>query len=81
MNKPVVLGKDIEKGKISREDGEATLKRLKGTTNLKDFAGNATVIHLRFDVSDTSTLIKDVGRKDLPTILPSITLQALLSNP
>lgn len=47
---------------------------------VKDFAGNSTVIHLRFDVSDTSTLIKDVGRKDLPTILPSITLQALLSS-
>lgn len=32
------IGKDIEKGKISREDGDATLKRLKGTTNLEDLA-------------------------------------------
>ena len=38
------LGKDIEKGKISREDGEATLKRLKGTTDLKDFADCDLVI-------------------------------------
>jgi 3-hydroxybutyryl-CoA dehydrogenase len=38
------LGKDIEKGKISREDGEATLKRLKGTTDLNDFADCDLVI-------------------------------------
>lgn len=38
------LGKDIEKGKISREEGEATLKRLKGTTDLNDFADCDLVI-------------------------------------
>lgn len=38
------LGKDIEKGKITREDGEATLKRLKGTINLQDFADCDLVI-------------------------------------
>ncbi|MBN9393341.1 MAG: 3-hydroxybutyryl-CoA dehydrogenase [Chloroflexi bacterium] len=38
------LGKDIEKGKITREEGEATLKRLKGTTNLQDFADCDLVI-------------------------------------
>jgi 3-hydroxybutyryl-CoA dehydrogenase len=38
------LGKDIEKGKISREAGEATLKRLKGTTDLNDFADCDLVI-------------------------------------
>jgi 3-hydroxybutyryl-CoA dehydrogenase len=38
------LGKDIEKGKLSREDGEATLKRLKGTTDLNDFADCDLVI-------------------------------------
>lgn len=32
------LGKDIDKGKISHQDGEAILKRLKGSTNLEDFA-------------------------------------------
>lgn len=32
------LGKDIEKGKITHEEGEKILKRLKGTTNLEDFA-------------------------------------------
>src|SRR3954466_11619761 len=39
-----LLGKDIEKGKISREEGEATLKRLKGTTDLNDFADCDLVI-------------------------------------
>jgi 3-hydroxybutyryl-CoA dehydrogenase len=38
------IGKDIEKGKISREDGDATLKRLKGTTNLADLADCDIVI-------------------------------------
>jgi 3-hydroxybutyryl-CoA dehydrogenase len=38
------LGKDIEKGKISREAGETTLKRLKGTTDLNDFADCDLVI-------------------------------------
>ena len=38
------LGKDIEKGKLSREDGEATLKRLKGTVKLEDFADCDLVI-------------------------------------
>lgn len=38
------LGKDIEKGKLSHEEGEATLKRLKGTTNLQDFADCDLVI-------------------------------------
>jgi 3-hydroxybutyryl-CoA dehydrogenase len=38
------LGKDIEKGKITHEEGEATLKRLKGTTNLQDFADCDLVI-------------------------------------
>ena len=51
------------------------------TFTVKDLAGNATSIHLRFDVSATATLIKDIGRKDLPTIQPSITLQALLNQP
>jgi 3-hydroxybutyryl-CoA dehydrogenase len=32
------LGKDIDKGKISHQEGEVILKRLKGTTNLEDFA-------------------------------------------
>lgn len=38
------LGKDIEKGKITREEGEATLKRIKGTTDLQDFADCDLVI-------------------------------------
>jgi hypothetical protein len=47
--------------------------------SVTDFAGNATVIHLRYDVSDTSILIEDIGQKYLPTIQPSVTLQALLT--
>ena len=48
---------------------------------VKDLAGNASVIHLRFNVSATATLIKDIGIKNLPTIPTSITLQALLNQP
>jgi hypothetical protein len=48
---------------------------------IKDFAGNAYQVNLRLDVSATSTLIKDVGRKLLPTITPSITLKALITAP
>jgi hypothetical protein len=50
------------------------------TFTIKDFAGNATDVHLRLDVSPTATLIKDIGRKNLPTIQPSITLVALLNH-
>jgi 3-hydroxybutyryl-CoA dehydrogenase len=32
------LGKDIDKGKISAQEGEAILKRIKGTLNLEDLA-------------------------------------------
>ena len=38
------VGKDIEKGKLSREAGEGLLKRLKGTTDLNDFADCDLVI-------------------------------------
>jgi hypothetical protein len=48
---------------------------------VKDLAGNASVIHLRFNVSATATLIEDIGIKNLPTIQTSITLQALLNQP
>ena len=49
------------------------------TITVRDRAGNASKIRLRFEVSETSTLVKDEGRKDLPTITPSTTLEALLS--
>jgi hypothetical protein len=48
------------------------------TFTIKDFAGNSTNVHLRLDVSPTAILLKDIGRKHLPTIQPSITLKALL---
>ncbi|HEX2910239.1 MAG TPA: 3-hydroxybutyryl-CoA dehydrogenase [Chloroflexia bacterium] len=38
------VGKDIEKGKITRDEGDAILKRVKGTTNLEDFADCDLVI-------------------------------------
>ncbi len=38
------LGKDIDKGKITAQDGEAILKRIKGTTDLNDFADCDIVI-------------------------------------
>ncbi len=46
---------------------------------VKDFAGNATTVKLNLPVTQTSTLQKDLGRKNLPTIRPSHTLQALLA--
>jgi hypothetical protein len=49
------------------------------TFTIKDKAGNATLVHLRLNVSNEAILIKDEGRKDLPTITPSITLEALLT--
>jgi len=51
------------------------------TFTIKDFAGNSTVVHLRLDVAPTVTLLKDIGRKNLPTIQPSITLKALIGQP
>lgn len=38
------LGKDIEKGKITAQEGEAVLKRIKGTIDLNDFADCDIVI-------------------------------------
>lgn len=38
------IGKDIEKGKLATEEGDVILKRLKGTTNLEDFADCDLVI-------------------------------------
>jgi G8 domain-containing protein len=66
---------------VSAVQTDATGKFVIVSFTIKDFAGNATTIHLRFDVSDTAILIKDIGRKDLPTITPSDTLKALLSTP
>ena len=43
-----------------------------------DFAGNVTQVVITFAVSNTSTLIKDIGRKALPTIVPSVTLISLI---
>ena len=48
------------------------------TFTIKDFAGNSTRVSLRLNVLSNVTLIKDIGRKELPTIQPSITLKALL---
>ncbi len=50
------------------------------TFTIKDFAGNTSTVHLRLNVTATSTLIKDIGRKDLPTIQPSVTLEGLLGH-
>jgi hypothetical protein len=66
---------------VSAVQSDAVGKFVIISFTVKDFAGNATVIHLRFDVSDTAILIKDIGRKDLPTISPSDTLKALLNTP
>ena len=67
--KDVVLG--------TADDGTKT-----GTLSftIKDNAGNAYLVQIVFAVTDTSTLQKDLGRKTLPTIKPSITLVALLGH-
>ena len=49
------------------------------TITVKDAAGNASNIRLRYNVSPTAILIKDLGRKNLKTIQPSITLDGLLN--
>ena len=49
------------------------------TVSVRDRAGNASKVRLRFEVSETSTLVKDIGRKELPTIEASDTLKALLT--
>jgi hypothetical protein len=51
------------------------------TFTIKDSAGNATVVQMRLNVSFDAILIKDIGRKNLPTIQPSTTLEALLNRP
>ncbi len=38
------LAKSVEKGKLAKEDGEAILARLKGTTNTEDFADCDVVV-------------------------------------
>ena len=45
---------------------------------IKDNAGNTWLVTYDLNVTDTATLTKDIGRKDLPTIKPSITLIALV---
>ncbi len=65
---------------VSALQSDATGSFVIMTFTIKDFAGNTTNVHLRLDVSPTATLVKDIGRKSLPTIQPSITLQALLGH-
>lgn len=45
---------------------------------IQDFAGNKTIVTIDLTLSDTAPLQKDLGRKDLPEILPSETLIILL---
>ncbi len=46
---------------------------------ITDMAGNATLVQVRINVATGVSLVKDVNRKTLPTIQPSITLEALLT--
>ncbi len=47
---------------------------------ITDRAGNKTTVKIDLQVSYTAILVKDVGRKALPTIAPSTTLQALIGH-
>jgi hypothetical protein len=46
---------------------------------IHDFAGNTYLVSMDLTVTDTATLLQDIGRLNLPTIAPSRTLVALLS--
>ncbi len=48
------------------------------TFQVTDNANNKYTVMLELAISDTAVLLKDVGRKDLPTIAPSDTLIALV---
>lgn len=67
-----ILSKGVEKGKITKEDEEATLGRLKGTTNTKDFSDRDIVIE---------AVIENIGLKkkvfaDLDSICPAHSILA-----
>ena len=47
---------------------------------IKDFAGNTTLVNLDFNVTTTATLVKDMGRRNQPLFDVSATLQALLAS-
>ena len=64
------------KNEVTNADGT---KSYNLTFTITDFARNATEVVITFAVSNTSTLTKDLGRKNLPTIPPSVTLIALLA--
>lgn len=46
---------------------------------IKDFAGNTSMVNLDFNVSTIATLVKDMGRRNQPLFDVSATLQALLA--
>jgi hypothetical protein len=45
-----------------------------------DNAGNKYLASLDLTVTDTATLVRDIGIKNIPTVMPSITLQALIGH-
>ncbi len=47
---------------------------------VRDFAGNTSTASIDLTVTANATLQKDIGRKNLPTIIPSVTLLSLLSD-
>ena len=48
------------------------------TFTVSDYAGNKFLVSTDLTVTFTATLIKDLGRLNLPTITPSVTLLKLL---
>ena len=47
---------------------------------IKDFAGNTSMVNLDFTVTTTAILVKDMGRRNQPLFDVSATLQALLAS-
>jgi len=60
------LGKSVEKGKLTQDVMDATLGRIKGTTNIKDFADRDVVIEAAVENLD----LKKKIFADLDTIVP-----------
>jgi len=61
------LGRDVEKGRLSPQDKDGILNRIKGTTDTKDFADCDLVIEAAIENMDLSW-IKSVP--NMPSWLP-----------
>lgn len=66
------LAKSVEKGKISQQDKDSTLAKIKGTTNLKEFSNHELVVEA---ITENIDLKKDIFA-ELDKICPKHTILA-----